>query len=104
MVCELGQKLELLFSFLKSHLRAKTLVFVNSRKEVRFLFEAFRRMKPGVALMHIHGKQKQTMRTYTYYDYVSSLSPLHPSCRRTRPACSAPTSPRAASTSMSWRW
>ena len=49
MVCELGQKLELLFSFLKSHLRAKTLVFVNSRKEVRFLFEAFRRMKPGVA-------------------------------------------------------
>ena len=20
--------------------------------------------------MHIHGKQKQTMRTYTYYDYV----------------------------------
>lgn len=69
-VCELGQKIELLYSFLKSHLKSKSLVFANSRKEVRFLFETFRRMKPGVSLMHIHGKQKQTMRTYTYYDYL----------------------------------
>ena len=72
-VCELGQKIELLYSFLKSHLKSKSLVFANSRKEVRFLFETFRRMKPGVSLMHIHGKQKQTMRTYTYYDYVGII-------------------------------
>ena len=62
--------MELLFSFIKSHLRCKILVFAASRKEVRFLYEAFRRMKPGVSLLHLHGKQKQTMRTYTYYDFI----------------------------------
>ena len=70
MVCDLSHKVELLFSFIKSHLHSKTLVFASSRKEVRFLFEAFRRLKPGVPLLHLHGKQKQTMRTYTYYDFV----------------------------------
>ena len=69
-VCDLSRKVELLYSFIKSHLRCKILVFAASRKEVRFLFEAFRRMKPGVSLLHLHGKQKQTMRTYTYYDFI----------------------------------
>lgn len=73
MLCELNQKIELLFSFIKSHLKSKTLVFASSRKEVRFLYEAFRRMKPGIPLLHIHGKQKQTMRTYTYYDFVRAF-------------------------------
>lgn len=71
MLCDLPQKIEVLFSFIKSHLKSKTLVFTSSRKEVRFLYESFRRMKPGVPLLQLHGKQKQTMRTHTYYDFVS---------------------------------
>lgn len=70
MLCDLPQKIEVLFSFIKSHLKSKTLVFTSSRKEVRFLYESFRRMKPGVPLLQLHGKQKQTMRTHTYYDFV----------------------------------
>ena len=72
MLCDLPQKIEVLFSFIKSHLKSKTLVFVSSRKEVRFLYESFKCMKPGVPLLQLHGKQKQTMRTHTYYDFVSS--------------------------------
>lgn len=88
-LCELNQKIELLFSFIKSHLKAKTLVFASSRKEVRFLYEAFRRMKPGIPLLHIHGKQKQTMRTYTYYDFVRMCMTSHCSYKRNRLYCSA---------------
>ena len=29
----------------------------------------------SISQVNIHGKQKQTMRTYTYYDFVNYLSP-----------------------------
>ncbi|KAK8801136.1 hypothetical protein WA158_001906 [Blastocystis sp. Blastoise] len=69
-VCDLDAKAELLYSFLRSHLKSKILVFMNACKEVRFFYECFRRMKPGIPLMELQGRQKQTMRTYIYYDFL----------------------------------
>lgn len=61
-ICTLESKLDVLWSFIKSHLQNKTLIFLSSAKQVRFIFEAFRRLHPGTPLLHLHGQQKQHAR------------------------------------------
>ena len=68
-VVQAERKLDLLFSFIKTHLRAKTLVFVSAGKQVRFLYEMFRRVRPGVPLLHLHGKMSQAKRMALYYQF-----------------------------------
>lgn len=70
-VVDASQKLDMLFSFIKTHLRSKFIVFVSSCKQVRYLYEIFRRIRPGIPLMHIHGKMSQTRRMQMYYDYCN---------------------------------
>lgn len=64
-ISELADKLDVLFSFIKSHLKAKIIVFMSSSKQVHFAYETFRKMQPGISLMHLHGRQKQRARTET---------------------------------------
>lgn len=61
----LPDKLDILFSFIKSHLKSKLIVFLSSSKQVHFVYETFRKLQPGISLMHLHGRQKQTARTET---------------------------------------
>ena len=70
-LCELDKKLDVLWSFIKSHLQTKTLVFMSSCKQVRFVFETFCKMHPGVPLLHLHGKQKQMTRLATFQRFTS---------------------------------
>ncbi|KAH9947734.1 P-loop containing nucleoside triphosphate hydrolase protein [Amylocystis lapponica] len=70
-VCTLDKKLDVLWSFLKSHLQSKVLVFLSSCKQVRFAFSAFCRLHPGVPLLHLHGKQKQTARLATFQRFAA---------------------------------
>ncbi|PWY89831.1 RNA helicase [Aspergillus heteromorphus CBS 117.55] len=58
-VTPLAQKLDVLWSFIRSNLKSKTIVFLSSGKQVRFVYETFRHMQPGIPLMHLHGRQKQ---------------------------------------------
>jgi len=69
-VCGLPDKLDMLFSFLRTHLKKKILVFFSSCKQVRFAYETFKKMRPGVPLMELHGKQKQQKRLGIFYDYI----------------------------------
>ena len=68
-VCALPDKLSLLFSFVRTHLRNKTIVFLSSTKQARFVFEAFRRLRPGVPLQLLHGKMRMERRTLVYADF-----------------------------------
>ncbi|KAJ3089974.1 ATP-dependent RNA helicase dbp4 [Quaeritorhiza haematococci] len=61
-VCELPQKLDILYSFIRTHLKCKVLVFLSSCKQVRFVHETFCKMQPGIPLLCLHGKQKQPKR------------------------------------------
>ena len=61
-VTPLPEKLDTLWSFIRANVKAKTLVFLSSGKQVRFVYETFRRLQPGVPLLHLHGRQKQTAR------------------------------------------
>lgn len=62
MVTRLHEKLDILFAFLRNHLTSKTMVFMSSCKQVRFVYETFRQLHIGIPLLHLHGKQKQTAR------------------------------------------
>jgi ATP-dependent RNA helicase DDX10/DBP4 len=73
-VCNLQDKLDLLFSFIRTHLKTKILVFLSSCKEVRYVYETFKKMRPGVPLMELHGKQKQQKRLGIFYDYCKKQS------------------------------
>ncbi|WEW57363.1 ATP-dependent RNA helicase dbp4 [Emydomyces testavorans] len=61
-VTPLPEKLDTLWSFIRSTLKSKILVFFSSSKQVRFVYEAFRHMRPGLPLLHLHGRQKQGAR------------------------------------------
>lgn len=61
-VTTLPEKLDTLWSFMRTNLKAKTIVFLASGKQVRYVYEAFRHMQPGIPLLHLHGRQKQGAR------------------------------------------
>lgn len=70
-VCELDGKLDIIWSFIKSHLQAKVIVFLSSCKQVRFAFETFCKLQPGIPLLHLHGKQKQSARLTMFSKFTS---------------------------------
>lgn len=69
-VCKLQDKLDILFSFIKTHLKDKIIVFFSTCSQVRFVYECFRGMQPGIPLTALHGKVKQERRTIIYMDYT----------------------------------
>ncbi|XP_021755772.1 DEAD-box ATP-dependent RNA helicase 32-like [Chenopodium quinoa] len=68
-VVPLHQKLDLLWSFIKSHLNSRILVFLTSCKQVKFVFEAFKKLRPGIPLKCLHGKMNQERRLGTYSQF-----------------------------------
>ncbi|KAH7353562.1 DEAD/DEAH box helicase [Plectosphaerella cucumerina] len=62
LVTPLPEKLDTLYGFIKANLKSKMIVFFSSGKQVRFVYESFRHLSPGVPLLHLLGKQKQVQR------------------------------------------
>lgn len=75
-VTPLPEKLNTLWSFIKANLKSKMLVFLSSGKQVRFVYESFRHLQPGIPLLHLHGRQKQNARL----DITSKFSANKNSC------------------------
>ncbi|KAK2871585.1 ATP-dependent RNA helicase dbp4 [Arthroderma sp. PD_2] len=71
-VTPLPDKLDTLWSFIRSSLKSKIIVFFSSSKEVRFVYEAFRHMQPGIPLLHLHGRQKQGARVDITHKFSTS--------------------------------
>ncbi|XP_026049829.1 probable ATP-dependent RNA helicase DDX10 [Astatotilapia calliptera] len=69
-VCELHQKVNMLYSFIRSHLKKKIIVFFACCKEVQYLFRAFCRLRPGMPILALHGKQQQMKRVEVYNDFL----------------------------------
>ena len=69
MVCELQEKVNVLWSFIKTHLKAKIIVFLSTCKQVKFMYEAFKKLRPGTPLRSLHGKMKQFKRMAVFYDF-----------------------------------
>jgi len=78
-VCKLSDKLDVLYSFLKTHLKSKIIVFFSTCSQVRYVHECFCSLQPGMPLSALHGKIKQDRRTMIFLDYSKrkSVSILH---------------------------
>ncbi|OTB00384.1 hypothetical protein M426DRAFT_65982 [Hypoxylon sp. CI-4A] len=61
-VTPLSEKMDTLYGFIKTNLKSKIIVFLSSGKQVRFVYESFRHLQPGIPLLHLHGRQKQLAR------------------------------------------
>ncbi|QDZ20763.1 DEAD box RNA helicase [Chloropicon primus] len=73
--CHCAQKLSVLWGFIKTHLKAKVLVFFSTCKQARFVSEAFSKLRPGVPLRCLHGHMKQ-MKRVAVYDYFSKTKEI----------------------------
>jgi ATP-dependent RNA helicase DDX10/DBP4 len=65
-VVALQDKLSVLWSFIKTHIHSKIIVFFATGKQVRFVYDSFCKLRPGIPLLHIHGNMKQARRTDMY--------------------------------------
>lgn len=63
-------KLNAVYSFVKSHLRSKSILFMASCSQVRHAWELFCALQPGVPVMALHGKLAQERRTKIYFDFL----------------------------------
>lgn len=69
MLMDFDEKIDNLFSFLKSHQKNKVVVFLTSCKQVRFVYSAFKKLKPGLPVLELHGRQKQAKRMAIYFTF-----------------------------------
>ncbi|CAK8538797.1 unnamed protein product [Lathyrus sativus] len=76
MIVPLDQKLDMLWTFIKTHLQFKTIVFLSSCKQVNYVYEAFRKLHPGIPLKCLHGRMKQEKRMAIYSDFCENRSVL----------------------------
>ena len=72
MVCNLDQKVDLLWSFLKSHKKQKTLVFLQSCKQVKYYADLFRRMRVPVQVTALYGTLNQLRRMNIYKEFCAA--------------------------------
>lgn len=72
MLVDLEKKLDLLFSFIRTHTNCKALIFMSSCRQVQFVHETFCKLRPGVSLMALHGKQKQAKRLQIFTQFTRS--------------------------------
>ncbi|CAK8691179.1 unnamed protein product [Clavelina lepadiformis] len=67
--CQVSDKINMLYSFIRNHVKTKTLVFVSSCKQVQYLFAVLCRLRPGVPIMHLHGRMNQPRRMAVYQEF-----------------------------------
>ncbi|CAN6175581.1 unnamed protein product [Urochloa humidicola] len=76
MIVPLEQKLNMLWSFIKRHLNSKTIVFLSSVKQVKFVFEIFKKLRPGIPLKCMHGRMAHVVQQAIVADFNESTSVL----------------------------
>ncbi|GAB0094071.1 RNA helicase [Sergentomyia squamirostris] len=73
-VCDLPDKITMVWSFLKHHKRSKIIVFLASCKQVKYIYEIFSKLRPGVSLLALYGTLSQDRRVAVYNDFMTKTS------------------------------
>lgn len=68
-VIELEDKLTMLWSFVKNHLKQKSIVFMATCKQVKYIHEIFCKLRPGVSVMALYGTLHQDRRMAIYDEF-----------------------------------
>jgi ATP-dependent RNA helicase DDX10/DBP4 len=69
-IVPIEHKLNAVYSFIKSHLKCKSIIFMATCAQVRHAYELFCSLRPGVPVMALHGKLAQEKRTPIYFDFL----------------------------------
>ncbi|KAG9301508.1 hypothetical protein G9A89_008360 [Geosiphon pyriformis] len=69
-ICESDKRFLLLFTFLKKNLDKKLIVFFSSCKSVQYHAELLNYV--DIPVLDLHGKQKQTKRTQTFFEFMNA--------------------------------
>ncbi|KAF1743891.1 LOW QUALITY PROTEIN: hypothetical protein MXB_5566, partial [Myxobolus squamalis] len=65
-VCDLDDKLNFIYSFVKTHFKSKILIFLSCCKQVRYFYKVLCNFIPGTIIMALYGSQKQTRRIESF--------------------------------------
>ena len=65
-VCGLEDKMSMIWSFVRNHLKQKIIVFFSSCKQVKYVYEIFCRLRPGISLLALYGTLHQLKRMEIY--------------------------------------
>lgn len=68
-VCEIDEKIGILWSFIKNHLKQKVIVFMATCKQVKYTYELFCKLRPGVSLLALYGTLHQEKREKIYNEF-----------------------------------
>lgn len=68
-VCNIDEKLGILWSFIKNHLKQKVLVFMSTCKQVKYFYETFCKLRPGISLLALYGTLHQEKREKIYNEF-----------------------------------
>jgi ATP-dependent RNA helicase DDX10/DBP4 len=68
-VCEIDEKIGILWSFIKNHLKQKILVFMATCKQVKYAYDLFCKLRPGVSLLALYGTLHQEKREKIYNEF-----------------------------------
>lgn len=62
-------KITMLWSFIKSHLKNKSIIFMSSCKQVKYVYEIFSKLRPGISLLALYGTLHQDRRMTIYDEF-----------------------------------
>ncbi|XP_076236770.1 putative ATP-dependent RNA helicase DDX10 [Calliopsis andreniformis] len=65
-ICTVEDKMSMIWSFIRNHLKQKTIVFFSSCKQVKYVYEVFCRLRPGISLLALYGTLHQLRRMEIY--------------------------------------
>lgn len=68
-VCEIDEKIGILWSFIRNHLKQKILIFMATCKQVKYTYELFCKLRPGVSLLSLYGSLHQEKREKIYKEF-----------------------------------
>ncbi|XP_068633836.1 probable ATP-dependent RNA helicase DDX10 [Battus philenor] len=68
-VCEIDEKIGILWSFIRNHLKQKVLVFMATCKQVKYIYDLFCKLRPGVSLLALYGTLHQEKREKIYKEF-----------------------------------
>ncbi|KAK4881723.1 hypothetical protein RN001_005042 [Aquatica leii] len=74
MICELKDKISIIWSFIRNHLKKKIIIFFSSCKQVKFVYEIFCKLQPGLSILALYGTLHQQRRIAIYEAFCQKSS------------------------------
>lgn len=68
-VIDLEDKLTMLWSFIKNHIKQKIIVFLSSCKQVKYFGEILNKLRPGTSVLALYGTLHQDRRMAVYTEF-----------------------------------